>query len=171
MGNAPIERADWKPIAKAVEDRLYGREALLERTLSEAQTHWVDRIVRQVGNEGRWQPLATAPANEDILDGVRADAVSHTDTAELGPVLLGWEIWKRLSMPEVLETLGFNRSQSQAAAISVINRLADPSSEHSLMELVLAHRIAGSDGQSVAWGGRRSVLPGQRPSVVAARGD
>ena len=134
LGNAPIERADWKPIAKAVEDRLYGCEAMLERTLSEAQTQWVDRIVRQVGNEGRWQPLAAAPANEDLLDGVRADAVSHTDTAELGPVLLGWEIWKRLSMPELLETLGFNRSQSQAAAISVINRLADPTSEHSLMD-------------------------------------
>ena len=134
LGNAPIACADWKPIAKTVEDHLYGREALLARTLSEAQTQWVDRIVRQVGNEGRWQPLVEAAANEAILDGVRADVVSHTDTAELGPVLLGWEIWNRLGMPEVLETLGFNRSQSEAAAISVINRLADPTSEHSLTD-------------------------------------
>ena len=37
-------------------------------------------------------------------------------------------------MPELLSTLGFNRSQSQAAAISVINRLADPTSEHSLLD-------------------------------------
>ena len=134
LGNAPIERADWKPIAKAVEDRLYGHEVLLGRTLSESQTQWVDRIVRQVGNEARWQPLARSAANEEVLDGVRADAVSHTDTAELGPVLLGWEIWKRLGMPGLLERQGFNRSQRQAAAISVINRLADPTSEHSLMD-------------------------------------
>ena len=134
LGNAPIERADWKPIAKAVEDRLYARESLLDRTLSAAQTLWVDRIVRQVDNEGRWRPLVSAPVNEEILDGVRVDAVSHTDTAELGPVLLGWEVWKRLGMPLLLQMLGFNRSQSQAAAISVINRLADPTSEHSLMD-------------------------------------
>lgn len=134
LGNAPIERADWKAIAKAVEDRLYTREALLERTLNETQRQWVDRIVRQVGNEGRWQPLPGPAASEEMIDGVRADAVIHTDTAELGPVLLGWEIWKRLGMPELLQTLGFNRSQNQAAAISVINRLANPASEHSLTD-------------------------------------
>ncbi|MEO5367121.1 MAG: hypothetical protein H7831_12400 [Magnetococcus sp. WYHC-3] len=35
-------------------------------------------------------------------------------------------------MQKLLTGLGFNRSQTQAAAISVINRLVDPSSEHSL---------------------------------------
>jgi transposase len=134
LGNAPIERDDWKPIAKAVEDRLYGREVLLARTLSEAQIQWVDRILRQVSNEGRWQPLVNAEGNDEMIDGVRAAAVSHTDTAELGPVLLGWERWNRLGMPELLGTLGFNRSQCQAAAISVINRMADPTSEHSLLD-------------------------------------
>lgn len=134
LGNAPIDRADWKPVAKAVEDRLYGREVFLERPLNESQSRWVDRIVRQVGNEGRWQPLAKPTKDEEILDGVRADAVSHTETAELGTVLVGWEIWKRLGMPDLLRTLGFNRSQIQTAAISVINRLADPTSEHGLTD-------------------------------------
>lgn len=49
-----------------------------------------------------------------------ADEVTHTETAQLGPVLVGWEIWKRLAMPAVLKELGLNRSQRQAAAISVI---------------------------------------------------
>jgi transposase len=132
LGDAPLARGDWKPIAKAVEDRLYGREVLLPRTLSEVQVHWVDRILRQVGSEGRWQPFARTTSKAEVIDGVQAEAVSHTDTAELGPVLVGWEIWKRLGMRELLAGMGFNRSQSQAAAISVINRLADPSSEHSL---------------------------------------
>jgi transposase len=132
LGNAPIARADWKPIAKAVEDRLYGRETLWARDLGESQAAWVDRIVRQVGSEGRWLPFAQPLHTAAVIDGVCGEAVSHTDTAELGPVLLGWEIWKRLGLPELLQVLGFNRSQSQAAAISVINRLADPASEHSL---------------------------------------
>jgi hypothetical protein len=36
LGNASIPRGDWKRIAKAVEDRLYGREVLPARELSEA---------------------------------------------------------------------------------------------------------------------------------------
>jgi transposase len=135
LGNAPIVRADWKPIAKAVEDRLYGREtSLVVRDLSEIHTQWVDRIVRQVGSEGRWKPFAEPVHSAEVIDGVRMEAVSHTDTAELGPVLLGWEFWKRLGMPELLKTEGFNCSQSQAAAISTINRLVDPISEHSLLD-------------------------------------
>lgn len=132
LGNAPIARGDWKLIAKAVEDRLYGRETLLARDVSEDHAQWVDRIVRQVGSQGQWQPFAEPPRTAEVIDGVQAEGVSHTDTAELGPVLLGWEIWKRLGMPGLLSVLGFNRRQSQAAAISVINRLADPVSEHSL---------------------------------------
>jgi transposase len=132
LGGAAIAHADWKPIAKAVEDRLYGRATLIVRELSDEQARWIDRIVRQVASEGRWKAFAEIPRTAEIIDGVQAEAVSHTDTAELGTVLLGWEIWKRLGMADALNALGFNRSQCQAAAISVINRLADPSSEHSL---------------------------------------
>jgi len=134
LGNAAIEPDDRKPIAKAVEDRLYGRDHLLARELSEKQRAWVDRIVRQVASEGRWSPLMGNGNAGAVIDGVRADEVTHTETAELGPVLVGWQTWKRLGMGELLQVLGLNRSQSQAAAISVINRLVDPSSEHSLLD-------------------------------------
>lgn len=132
LGDAPLASSDWKPIAKAVEDRLYGHDSMFPRNLSETQLQWVDRIVRQVSSEGRWHPFAKTANNAEVINGVQADAVSHTDTAALGPVLVGWEIWKRLGMRELLAGLGFSRSQNHAAAISVINRLANPSSEHSL---------------------------------------
>ncbi len=134
LGNAPLPRPEWKPVAKAVEDRLYGRETFLDRELSETHAAWVDRIVRQVDSEGRWQAFCRPAPDSECLDGVQVLEVSHTDTAELGPVLVGWEIWKRLGMPELLCRLGLNRSQRQAAAILVINRLADPISEHRLLD-------------------------------------
>jgi hypothetical protein len=81
LGNAPLARKDWKPVAKAIEDRLYGRKVLLARDLNAEHAAWVDRIVRQVGSEGRWQPQPEAADGEEYLDGVRAAAVSHTDTA------------------------------------------------------------------------------------------
>jgi transposase len=132
LGNAPLARADWKPIAKAVEDRLYGRAALMARALSDHQTLWTDRIVRQVASEGKWKAFNARASMPEVIDGVQAELVGHTDTAELGTALLGWEIWKRLGMTETLSALGFNHSQCQAAAITVINRLVDPISEHSL---------------------------------------
>ena len=50
LGDAPLAPADWKSIAKAVEDRLYGRDSMFARNLCEVQLQWVDRIVRQVSS-------------------------------------------------------------------------------------------------------------------------
>ena len=81
LGDAPLAPADWKPIAKAVEDRLYEREVMFPRNLSAVQVQWVDRIVRQVSSEGRWHPFTEPSGTAEVIDGVLGDAVSHTDTA------------------------------------------------------------------------------------------
>ncbi|NLB55963.1 MAG: IS1634 family transposase [Lentisphaerae bacterium] len=134
LGNAPLERADWKPVAKAVEDLLYKGPELFPRALTENQAAWVDRIIKQVNTEGKWHPYMPARKNADVIDGVVADKVTHTCTAELGTVLIGLTAWQRLGMPELLQSLDFNNDQVLSAAISVINRLVDPSSEHSLLD-------------------------------------
>ena len=134
LGNAPLPSADWSAVSKAVEDKLYGRVELFPRELSETQAAWVDRIFRQANSEGKWHPFMASREESEVIDGVLADKVTHTDTAELGTVLVGWEIWQRLGMPGLLKRLGFNDDQCLSAAISVINRLADPCSEHSLLE-------------------------------------
>jgi transposase len=113
---------------------LYKREELFPRELSDEQATWVDRITRQVANEGKWSAFVSAVERPDVIDGVLANEVTHTNTAELGTVLVGWEAWKRLEMPALLERLGFSGDQSLTAAISVINRLVDPCSEHSLLD-------------------------------------
>ena len=122
LGNAPIRQKHWKPIAKAVEDRLYGYEDLLDRGLSDAEKHWADQIVRQAESEGRWSPTQKQEAPGPLIDGVLAEKVSHTATAELGAVLVGWQTWNQLGLGQLLGTLGFNRSQIDAAVISVLNR-------------------------------------------------
>ncbi len=134
LGDAPLDGKEWAEVSKAVEDILYGRVELLPRELSEGQRQWVDRITRQVNSENKWHPFVSTGEKPELIDGVLADRVSHTDTAEVGAVLVGWETWKRLGMPEFLHRLGFNRDQSLSAAVSVINRLVDPRSEHSLLE-------------------------------------
>jgi len=134
LGNAVLARKHWKAIAKTVEDRLYGRVDLIDRELCTDALEWADRIVRQVASEGRWSAAKAIDHAGPVIDGVLADKVTHTATAMLGPVLVGWHVWKQLNMPELLATLGLNRAQSDAAAISVLNRLIDPVSEHSLLD-------------------------------------
>jgi hypothetical protein len=132
LGDAPLPEADWRAVADAVAGRLHGHGELVAPDLSARQREWADRIVRQVEGEGRWP--APARAWGEVVDGVLLDRVGHAGTAELGPALAGWRAWNRLGMPELLETLGFGPSQAHAAAVSVINRLSDPSSEHGLAD-------------------------------------
>ena len=139
LGDVALPSEHWSAIADAVSWRLYGQAELLPPALPEAQRHHIDAIVKRVDRGGRWQPLghsAAEPATDPAaltLDGVLLDQVGHTHTTPLGPSLVGWEAWQRLELPGLLAGLGFNPAQAQAAAISVIHRLASPGSERALL--------------------------------------
>ena len=136
LGQAPLAQRDWKPVARAVAARLYGQSELLPGELSPQARQWVDSITRRVAREGRWLPLRAPSAREcagaDSLDGVIIDQITHSQSAQLGPVLLGYHAWKALRLSQALGALGFNPTQQALAAASVINRLVEPVSEHAL---------------------------------------
>jgi len=138
LGQAPLAQADWKPVARAVAARLYGQSELLPQELSPGARRWIDSISRRVAREGRWLPLSTAPGEEvrsgEALDGVLVDEVTHSQNAQLGPVLVGYHAWEQLGLPRALASLGFNPTQQALAAASVINRLVEPLSEHALRD-------------------------------------
>ena len=153
LGNPEIPEENWRRIARRVEQRLYQRGKLFEPPLPPEQEamvrEWVDTIVRRIDLQGKWQPISTymkqrstacpvirSPRPEPVIDGVLTEGVSHESTAMLGPVLAGLSAWKRLGMDECLKKLGVNDSRIQSAVVSVINRLADPVSEHRLPEWV-----------------------------------
>ena len=153
LGNPEIPEENWRRIARRVEQRLYQRGKLFEPPLPPEQEamvrEWVDTIVRRIDLQGKWQPISTymkqrstacpvirSPRPEPVIDGVLTEGVSHESTAMLGPVLAGLSAWKRLGMDECLKELGVNDSRIQSAVVSVINRLADPVSEHRLPEWV-----------------------------------
>ena len=139
LGDASLPAAHWPAVAVAVGNQLYGQRELLPPALPAAERRQVDAIVKRVDREGRWRPVGRtglpteAAGAAATLDGVLVDQVSHTHTAALGPSLVGWEAWRRLGLPELLAGLGFNPAQAQAAAISVIHRLASPGSERALL--------------------------------------
>jgi hypothetical protein len=135
LGNADIPKKDHSRIAEMVERRLYGYRDLFEHRLSKRVQQWVDSIVKRIDLGGRWRPLrqrgkTSNPSEtlqeDDVVDGVCINHVDHTDTSSLGPSVLGLHVWKQLGMPELLQHVGFNPAQHDAAAASVINRLVEP---------------------------------------------
>ena len=141
LGDAPISEADRPLIARLVEQRLRGQAELSCTSGQSARaSELADSIAKRIEREGRWRPVPALDSRGPgagsgvVLDGVLADEITHTHTTPLGPSLVGWEAWQRLEMPALLENLGFNPAQQQAAAVSVINRLVDPGSELALLD-------------------------------------
>ena len=135
LGQAKINEDIRRDVAKVVETRLYHEPELLERPLTLEAAYWVDRIVNTVQHNGTWTPGRKRRAHQDntsseAIDGVLSDKIDHTHSTTLGPELLALHAWKQLNMPGLLETLGFNQAQCDAAAVSVVNRLVAPCSEH-----------------------------------------
>ncbi len=149
LGNAAVPEEHWEHIGRLVEQRLYGRPGLFDGQAPPAVQEWVDTMVRRVDLRGRWRPArkgcdeaqgqkepSAAGQESQVVDGVLIDEVTHTHGASLGPELVARHVWNRLRMPECLERLGFNALQRQVAAASVINRLADPVSDHGMMSWI-----------------------------------
>ncbi len=135
-------------VAKAVERQLGGQPELLPAQLTPQACQWVDAIAKRIERQNPQRaetaepPAALAPPapaaapapKPPVLDGVLLGQVGHAHTAPLGPSLAGLHIWNHLQMPRLLQDLGFNQAQAEAAAISVIHRLASPGRERALLD-------------------------------------
>ena len=166
LGNATIPEGVRKEVAKGVEYYLHGQESLLEAG-SPAAAEWIDSISKRIDRAGNWKPLRqylqektsseVIPEATDeepgSIDGVILDKVSHTYGSSLGPELLGLSVWNTLKLPELLDRLGFNDAQKKAAAVSVINRLCAPCSEHALIPWLEVSSLVEILGEETILGG------------------
>lgn len=133
------------PVATAVEQRLTGQAVLFEE---HGVSEWADRIVKKIHTASLWRDRSASSAGDrsdrpipDVVE-VVVDEVAHGHARSLGPLLIGHHFWQQLGLPALLSDCGFNRIQSQTAAISVLNRLIDPGSEHSLLTWIPTVAVA-----------------------------
>ena len=146
LGDVDIPRNLWGEVSEAVELRLTGQGCLFG--LEPAAAEWVDWVLHRI--ETRDEHRRRRPSGPEYIDGVLLDGVKHTRHTSLGPELLGLHAWDQLGMPDLLDTLGFNRTQRDAAAVSVINRLSCPVSENGLASWVKTSSLADLLGEHVA---------------------
>jgi len=145
LGDAAIPKERWSVISKSVERHLHGYQELIPLEITPDDRKWIDSIVKRVQREGKYSPARrprrakpdkkdSSVNNDETIDGVLVNQISHTHTTSLGPSLLGLKVWETLGMADFLSSLGFNKRQCDAAAVTVINRLVDPVTENFLKE-------------------------------------
>lgn len=145
LGDVDMPRALWRVVSDAVELRLTGQGSLLG--LEPAAAEWVDWVLHRI--ESRDQHRRRRRCGAEYIDGVLLNRVKHTRHTSLGPELLGLHAWDQLGMPDLLDALGFNRAQRDAAAVSVINRLSFPVSENKLSAWVKTSSLVDLLGEHV----------------------
>jgi len=83
---------------------------------------------------------------------VNTATVSHENTSELGPVLVGLHAWNELGFDDILGSCEMAESRIDSARVAVINRLVEPVAENSLLDWyrstalpdILQEKLAGA---------------------------
>lgn len=158
LGDAAVPEDWFGPVSTLVQQRLAGQPPLASWDLPPAALEWADRILLQIERQGGWPRRRCAASREDdsedeIVDGVLIGRVEHSHSTVLGPLLCALHAWERLGVDGLLNDLGFNPAQRQAAAALVSSRLAEPLSENALVQWLPHSSLPDLLGEEVLRGG------------------
>ncbi|MFO8066009.1 MAG: transposase [Bacteroidales bacterium] len=122
--------------ARVIEQRLLGQDTLWS---NKQCNEYAERIIKKMQTDGKWHTKreqitkGKAKDNEAFSTAeVFVDQVEHSQSRELGPLLIGCKMWDILGFDKVLKNAGFNDPQIKTAQISILNRLISGDSEHSI---------------------------------------
>ena len=126
LGSIDFPKELWKPVAEEIEARLHN--VLLLFPPSKEVSEWTEKIVSEIEKKG-WVPKNK---NEKEAITIHPENITHHETTELGPELVALKAWEELGFPKLLREIGFSGKQQIDAALSIMNRILDPCSEHAL---------------------------------------
>lgn len=129
LGDANIPSAQYKQIARAIEDQLDGQSDLFDSTLSEEAAGWVTRILQVIGRS-----KSARTTEIDKVDGVLVDHIATENVVQLGPQIVARAAWRALGLDKILGDAGLNSAQIATSQLLVSNRLIEPLSEWALID-------------------------------------
>ena len=130
LGDASVPVEERGAIAKSVELRLRGEEALFPVKLSRVGAEWVVRILK-IAEQSKSVPLAPGTTR---LDGVIVERVRTDDVVGFGPHVVALKAWEDLGLSAILDKLGMEAERIAIAQLMVVNRLVEPLSEWALID-------------------------------------
>jgi transposase len=131
LAPAPIE--DWQGLARKLSAALGGQTTLVPDAT-------VDALAQRV-RPARRRPPAVPPAGEDVV-AILTDQVRVEDVREAGPVYVGHQVWRALTLDPILAAAGLSARARVLTEIMTLNRLVSPAAEHAMPDWIRRTALA-----------------------------
>ena len=123
----PVE--DWKTLSLRIEEILRGQLSFLEQdSVLENEAQRIAKLVtaKTAQRQSNSQNKLSDGADYQSVD---LNSIDHGDVRKIGAEHVALSVAKQIKLMEILETLGFNQRQKEAALASIIGRVVHPGSE------------------------------------------
>jgi transposase len=127
---SPRPREEWLGLARKIENALVGQDNLLGRDDDEV-ADIVGRVRAQRTKEAP-APASTPRTRGGALIKVDPSRVTTEQHREAGPVHVGYQVWQRLGLDQILRACGLSAVVCRLACVMTLNRLIAPASEHAM---------------------------------------
>jgi transposase len=131
---APAPAEAWRGMAQRLAAALGGQTTLLS---DPAVAALAERV-----RPARRRPRTGPPAGDDVV-AVHADRVQLEDAREAGPVHVGHQMWRALTLDAILAQAGLSARARGLTELMTLNRLVSPAAEHAMPDWI--RRTALSD--------------------------
>jgi transposase len=128
---APAPKEEWQSLARKFSAALGGQTTLV---LDPA----VDALVAQT-RPARCHPRAAA--GDDVV-AVHTDRVQTEDHREAGPVHVGHQLWRTLTLDAILAAAGLSARARMLTEVMTLNRLVSPAAEHAMPDWIRRTALA-----------------------------
>ena len=125
LAPAPVE--EWRAFAHKLSAALGGQTRLVP-------DHAVAALAERV-RPTRRRPRSVPPAGDDVV-AIHTDQVRTEDAREAGPVHVGNQMWRALTLDPILAEAGLSARARVLTEIMTLNRLVRPASEHAMPDWI-----------------------------------
>jgi len=124
---APAPTEQWRGLAQKLAAALSGQTTLVPDPA-------VDALAARARPPHR--PARPAPAAGDDVIGIHVEQVQIDDVREAGPVHVGHQLWRALTLDTILAAAGLSARARVLTEVMTLNRLVSPSSEHAMPDWI-----------------------------------
>jgi transposase len=126
---APAPAADWQGLAHKLAAALGGQTTLV-----------LDPAVEALAARARPGPRRPAPAADVVA--IHTEQVRLEDAREAGPVHVGHQLWRALTLDAILADAGLSARARMLTELMTLNRLVSPASEHAMPDWIRRTALA-----------------------------
>lgn len=124
LGDLTLDSKKWPVLCRQIEAGMRGEETMLVGEEDDEVRRVAEGIVGRLRRkQGRPPRVGTETARIEV------EKVEVEQAREVGPVYVGWEMWKRLGMERIMKSVGMGERMRRLCAIEVIGRLVEAGSE------------------------------------------